>query len=257
MVPSALIAEYSYSPKAAPVRVTPSRSPLNVFRRAVPAIDPLTPLLAIRPMATATSSMLYPRAPATDADILNVSPMIATLVLELVAAAASTSEKWAVSFAVRPNALRLSVTMSDTIARSSPDAAASCNTPSMPCNISVASHPAIAMYPMASALSLAVNLVVAPSSLASADNAAISSALAWDSAFTVDIASSKLPAPSTQSMNASLISPRTSTICEVIADCAMASNAWVARAPKLAALSAALFCSDCSSLILAVSSASF
>ena len=95
-----------------------------MFRRAVPAILPLTPLLAISPIATATSSMLYPSAPATDALILNVSPMMATLVLELVAAAARTSEKWAVSFAVSPKALRLSVTMSDTIARSSPEAAA-------------------------------------------------------------------------------------------------------------------------------------
>ena len=145
MVPSALTAQYSYSPKAAPVRVTPSSSPLKVFRRAVPAMLPLTPLLAIRPMATATSSMLYPRAPATDADILNVSPMMATLVLELVAAAARTSEKCAVSFAVNPKAERLSVTMSDTNARSSPEAAASWSTPSMPWSISLASQPAIAM----------------------------------------------------------------------------------------------------------------
>ena len=37
-----------------------------------------------------------------------------TLVLLFVAADASTSEKWAVSFADSPKAVRLSVTMSDT-----------------------------------------------------------------------------------------------------------------------------------------------
>ena len=93
MVPSALIAEYSYSPKAAPVSVAPSSKPLKVFFKAVPAILPLTPELAISPTATATSSMEYPNAPAILADCLNVSPIIDTFVLELVAAAANTSEK--------------------------------------------------------------------------------------------------------------------------------------------------------------------
>ena len=145
MVPSAWTAEYVYSPKAAPVRVAPSSRPLKIFRKAVPAMLPLTPALAMRPVAMATSSMLYPRAPAIAAEDLNVSPIMLTLVLELVAAAASTSEKRAVSAAVRPKAVRLSVTISDTMARSSPAAAARCRTPSMPDIISWASHPAIAM----------------------------------------------------------------------------------------------------------------
>jgi hypothetical protein len=79
------------------------------------------------------------------AEDLNVSPIMLTLVLELVAAAANTSEKRAVSAAVRPKAVRLSVTISDTMARSSPAAAARFKTPSMPDIISWASHPAIAM----------------------------------------------------------------------------------------------------------------
>ena len=79
------------------------------------------------------------------ADCLKVSPIIETLVLLLVAADARTSEKCAVSAADIPNAVRLSVTMSDTKARSSPEAAASCKTPSMPFNMSAVSHPAIAI----------------------------------------------------------------------------------------------------------------
>ncbi len=93
MVPSALTAETSASPKAAAVSVAPESKPLKVFLRAVPAIEPLTPELAIRPTATATSSTLYPNAPAMEAELLNVSPIMPTEVLELEAAVASTSEK--------------------------------------------------------------------------------------------------------------------------------------------------------------------
>ena len=132
VVPSAFSAENSYSPKASPVRVAPSSKPLKVFFKAVPAIEPLIPALAMRPTATATSSTLYPRAPAIAADCLKVSPMIDTEVLELVAAAASTSANRLVSEALSPKAVRLSVTMSDTMARSSPEAAARFSTPSMP-----------------------------------------------------------------------------------------------------------------------------
>ena len=46
----------------------------------MPACDALIPLFAIRPIATAVSSMLYPRAPATGATYLNVSPIFATSV---------------------------------------------------------------------------------------------------------------------------------------------------------------------------------
>ena len=182
---------------------------------------------------------------------------MATLVLELVAAAAKTSEKCAVSLAVSPKALRLSVTMSDTIARSSPEAAASCSTPSMPWSISLASHPAIAIYPMASALSLAVNFVVAPSSLASAARASISWALAPDNASTVDIASSKSPAPSTQATKASVISRKATATPAAAMAWPAASKAAEVRSPKLAALSAALSCSAFSALILDANSASF
>ena len=56
------------------------------------------------------------------------------------------------------------------------------------------------MYPMASADSLAVNLVVAPSSFAMPDRASISPAVAPDRASTLDIDASKSPATVTHSM---------------------------------------------------------
>ena len=67
------------------------------------------------------------------------------MVLEFVAAAASTSAKCAVSFAVSPNAVRLSVTISETSARSSPEAAERFIMPFIPESISFASQPAIPM----------------------------------------------------------------------------------------------------------------
>ena len=62
-----------------------------------------------------------------------------------------------------PNAERESVTMSDVSASSAPDASARDITPSMPLSMSSAFQPAIAMNPNASAASVAVNFVVAPS----------------------------------------------------------------------------------------------
>ena len=59
----------------------------------VPADDALIPLFAIRPIATAASSALYPSAPATGAIYLNVSPIIPTFVLALDDACANTSAK--------------------------------------------------------------------------------------------------------------------------------------------------------------------
>ena len=76
---------------------------------------------------------------------MKVSPMMPTSVLALVAAAARTSAKRAVSDAFRPKAVRLSVTMSLTWARSSPDARARSTTPVIPDSISCAFQPAIAI----------------------------------------------------------------------------------------------------------------
>ena len=101
-------------------------------RSAVPAFSPLMPALAIRPIATAVSSILYPSAPATGATYWKVFPIRDTLVLELEEAFASTSAKCVESLALSPNAVSASVTMSDTSANSSPDAAAKFMMPGRP-----------------------------------------------------------------------------------------------------------------------------
>ena len=123
---------------------------------------------------------------------LNVSPIMDTLVLALLEAAANTSEKRAVSAAVKPKAVRASVTMSEVVPRSSPEAAAKLRTPSIPESISSVFQPAIAMYWNASAASLALNLVVAPISFALSVRASRSSPVEPEMAATVDMALSKL-----------------------------------------------------------------
>ena len=148
------------------------------------------------------SSTLYPNAPATGAAYLKDSPNIDTLVLELDDAVASTSAK-CVAFATSlenpslmtvvvpladsPKAVIASVTMSDTPARSSPDAAARFIIPSMLFNMSLVFQPAIAMYSIAAPDSVALNFVLAPISFALSPSFAISSLVAPDIAPTFDI----------------------------------------------------------------------
>ena len=154
---------------------------VKMLRRDVPAWLALIPEFAIRPIAVAQSSTLNPKAPATGATYLNVSPIIPTLVLELDAAFASTSAKCValetsfeypflmmvvVPSAASPKAVIASVTMSLVDARSSPDAAARFIIPSILFSISPVFHPAIAMSWKASALSVALNFVLAPISFA-------------------------------------------------------------------------------------------
>ena len=105
----------------------------------------MIPLLAIRPIAVDTSSTLNPSAPATGATYLKVSPIIATFVFAFELAAARTSAKCVESFAERPKAVSASVTISDVVARSSPDAAARFMIPSIPSSISLVFQPAIAI----------------------------------------------------------------------------------------------------------------
>ena len=114
-------------------------------RSAVPELDALIPLFAIKPSATDTSSTLYLSAPATGATYLNVSPSIPTSVFDLFAVCARTSTNFCVSLAFIPKAVKASVTMSEVCAKSSPVAPARYIIPSMPSIISSASHPAIAM----------------------------------------------------------------------------------------------------------------
>ena len=114
-------------------------------RKAVPACEDLIPAFAISPIAIAESSAEYPKEPNTGAAYLKVSPIMLTLVLALELAAARISAKCPLSSAFNPNAVRASVTMSDVVAKSSPDAAARFIMPSIPLSISLVFQPAIAM----------------------------------------------------------------------------------------------------------------
>jgi len=143
--PSALVVAISISPKASPQNFTSPASAFIIERSAVPACEPLIPLFAMRPIASAVSSQENPKAPATGAQYLKVSPIMDTLVLALDDAAASTSAKCPESAAVSPKAVRASVTISDVVARSSPLAAARSMIPSIPSSISPVFQPAIAI----------------------------------------------------------------------------------------------------------------
>ena len=96
------------------------------------------------------------------------------------------------SDADRPNAVSASVTISEVVARSSPEAAARFIIPSIPSSISAVFHPAIAIYEKASADSVAENLVFAPISFALFVNASNSDPVAPEIASTLDMADSKL-----------------------------------------------------------------
>ena len=162
-----------------------------IERKAVPASEPLMPWLAIRPTARAVSCILNPNAPATGAAYLNVCPIRATFVFELVAAEANTSANIAESLACKPNADKLSVTISEVVAKSSPEAEARFMIPSIPPIISLVFQPAIPIYLNASADSVAVYLVAAPISIAFFFSCKNSSAVAPEIAFTFDISFSK------------------------------------------------------------------
>ena len=76
---------------------------------------------------------------------MNDSPIMETFVFALDEAAASTSAKCPESFADNPKAVSASVTISEVVARSSPDAAARFIMPSTPESISSVFQPAIAI----------------------------------------------------------------------------------------------------------------
>ena len=125
---------------------------------------------------------------------MNDSPSIETFVLLLLAALANKSAKCAESLACNPNAVSASVTMSDVVPNSSPLAAAKFNIPGKPSIISCAFQPAIPINSIASADSLALNLVFAPHSLAVFSNCFISSDVAPEIACTLLICASNSPA---------------------------------------------------------------
>ena len=107
-------------------------------------------------------------------------------------AAAITSAKRPLSLAFIPNAVKPSVTISEVLARSAPEAAAKFIIPSIPEVISWVFQPAIAIYSIALAASVAENAVVAPICLALLSSAVKSAPVAPDIEATEDIAASKL-----------------------------------------------------------------
>ena len=88
-------------------------------------------------------------------------------------------------------AVNASVTMSEVLPRSSPEAAARLRMPSMPSSMSPVFQPAMAMYSKPCAASVALNLVSEPISLAFARSASKSSPVAPEMAPTLLISSSK------------------------------------------------------------------
>ena len=128
--------------------------------------------------------------PATGATFWNVAPIMETLVFALEDACASTSAKRPDWSAVMLNAVSASVTMSETCPKSSPDAAARFIMPGKPPNIWSVFQPAIAIYSSAFPASTAVNCVVAPMCLAISVRRVMSSVVAFEIAFTVDICAS-------------------------------------------------------------------
>ena len=145
MEPSALVVATVTSPIEEPQIFTSPDRLFIIVLKAVPAWEPLIPAFAIRPIASAVSSAENPKAPAIGAQYLKVSPIMETFVLALLEAAAKISAKCPLSFASRPKAVRASVTISEVVARSSPDAAARFITPSIPESISSVFQPAIAI----------------------------------------------------------------------------------------------------------------
>ena len=107
--------------------------------------------------------------------------------MELEDACARTSEKWLASLAFNPNAVSASVTISDTSAKFSPEAAARSIIGARPSSILSVFQPAIAIYSSACPASVAVNCVVEPILSASAFSFSISAADAPEMASTRDI----------------------------------------------------------------------
>ena len=116
---------------------------VNRFFKAVPAFSALTPLLAIKPKATDKSLIDIPNVPAIGATLVNADCIWATLVLELVDAAANISTKSVAWDADIPKAVKPSVTKSLACAKSISATVAKLRTPSRPLIISLVSQPAI------------------------------------------------------------------------------------------------------------------
>ena len=163
-------------------------SSARIRRRPVPAMVACRPA-SLRALAAAvTSSRRTPRPAATGATNFIAWPSCSTVVLELLAAFASTSTTRPVWLTSSRNPFRMLEAMSAARPSSSAPACASCRVPSMVPSTWLVSKPARARNSMPSAACVAVNLVVAPRALAfslrSTSTSPVASVMAW----TVDIA---------------------------------------------------------------------
>ena len=143
----------------------------NNVLNVVPDSLAFIPLFAINPAATATSCTAKPKVPANGAEYLNVSPRSATLVLDLEAVWANTSQKTSVSFADNPNAVNASDTISLTKPKSEKLAVARFTIGVIPASILWVSQPAKDRYWSPSEAWVADHCVDSPISLALLVNA--------------------------------------------------------------------------------------
>ena len=164
------------------------------LRSAVPPRLPRKPASASRPISAAVCSMSIPAWRATGATKVIASPSCAVVWADLCAARVNTSDTRAASSLARPNAFSAVVTWIADSATVWLLPAASCSTGFSVSIASLAFCPDRANSSRPFAASVAVKRVVAPASSAAARSASISSAVAWVTAPTVDIASSNSPA---------------------------------------------------------------
>ena len=163
----------------------------NMAFMAVPASAPLVPLLARIPRAVERSVKSTPAVRAAPPHPINASISISAVVLALLLVCTARSKYPAISSTPRPRADILSVTRSLHRARSICVASDSRRTGSSPAMDRCVSQPARAMYPSASAASVAVLVVFAPISRAAASSALYCSSLAPAMADVLSMACSK------------------------------------------------------------------
>ena len=160
---------------------------INAFDKPVPALPPLTPLLARTPSKADVSSIVLPVAFAAGETFFNAScKLVKSNALELVLLAKTSTTLW-VSSASKPKALTVEPANIAAEARSTSIEAAKSNVALVDAKIWSVVKPILANSVCSSPTCIAVNCVVAPSSFAEAERASISSAEALETALSVDI----------------------------------------------------------------------
>ena len=161
-----------------------------IRRNAVPACEPLMPALDIICNIAEVSSMDIPALFATGATNFIASAKVSISRADELNDDAITSVTRPVSLASNPNARNVEPATSAARAKSLPDACANANVDSVTLVISFAVKPSLANSVCRLATSRALNIVLAPNSLALSDKALNSSAVAPDTACTLAISAS-------------------------------------------------------------------